>query len=91
MRFTRPMARPVTLDELPELQRKRAEAIQRAGTCWLLHPKNAVQRRTPMPEPCKFFAGLLLFLLLGSLGNDCDGFCAPPDLANATDQQETSK
>ena len=71
----RPMARPVTLEELPELQRKRAEAIQRAGTKWLLHPSNHIQRRTPMPSGRKFIAGLLVALALASVGNDCDGRC----------------
>ena len=69
-----PMTRPVAQEELPELQRKRAEAIKAAGTKWLLHPANHVQRK-PQKESTRPLLALLALLLLGSIGNDCDGRC----------------
>lgn len=64
------MAVTCTEEELKRLQAKRAEAIKRAGTRWLLHPANRVKRRTPMPR-----AGIMLvaLFLLGGVGNDFDG------------------
>lgn len=74
--FRKPMTRPVPLNELPSLQHKRAEAIKAAGTRWLLHPENAVQRKTPTPRwGALAVVGLLL---LAGVGNDCDGRCPAP-------------
>lgn len=61
----RPMAVYTTTEDLERLQAKRAAAIRKAGTRWLLHPSNAVQRRTPMPLAAKL---ALAFVLLGYLG-----------------------
>lgn len=41
------------IPESPELTRKREEAIQRAGTKWLLHPANYVRRKLPQPRRTK--------------------------------------
>lgn len=71
----RPMAVPVTQEELPELQRKRAAAIAAMGSKWLLHPANYVQRKTPVNKRPALL--LLVFILALGLGNaDCDGQCA---------------
>lgn len=72
-----PMTHPVTQEELPELQAKRAAAIKAAGTKWLLHPANHVKRKTPMPTGRRLAVALLLLLALGGVGNDCDGHCSP--------------
>jgi len=81
--FRKPMTRPVPLNELPELQRKRAEAIRAAGTHWLLHPSNQVRRKTPAPR--WVVLGIIGFTLLGGLGNDdMDGRVrVQPQLAGA--------
>ena len=68
------MTRPVAQEELPELQRKRAEAIKAAGTKWLLHPANHVKRK-PQKHSARPLLVMLALLLLGSIGNDCDGRC----------------
>lgn len=62
------MAVPVTEEQLKRLQEKRAAAIKAAGTHWLLHPANAVQRKTPTPR--WMVLGFLAFILLGGVGND---------------------
>ena len=67
------MTKPVTLEELPELQRKRAEAIKAAGTKWLLHPANHVQRKPPVSK--RPLLVLLALLIIGSSSIDCDGQC----------------
>lgn len=67
------MTKPVTLEELPELQRKRAEAIKAAGTKWLLHPANHIKRKPPVSK--RPLLVLLAFFLLAHIGNDCDGRC----------------
>lgn len=69
------MAVACTEEELQRLQAKRAEAIRKAGTRWLLHPSNAVKRRTPAPRAV---IAMLAMLLLASVGNDCDGRCPAP-------------
>lgn len=74
--FRKPMTRPVPLGELPTLQLKRAEAIRAAGTHWLLHPANQVQRKSPSPRWVAL--GLMAVILLGGVGNDCDGRCPAP-------------
>ncbi len=38
------MAKAATIEDLHALHAKRAEAIRKAGTRWLLHPANHVQR-----------------------------------------------
>lgn len=68
------MATLVGQEELPELQRKRAEAIAAAGKKWLFHPSNYVKRKPQKPSARPLLA-LLILLLLGSAGNDCDGRC----------------
>ena len=68
------MTRPVAQEELPELQRKRADAIKAAGTKWLLHPANHVKRKPQKPSARPLLI-ILALLLLGSIGNDCDGHC----------------
>jgi len=67
------MTKPVTLEELPELQRKRAEAIKAAGTKWLLHPANHIKRKPPTNK--RPLLVLLALFLIASIGNDCDGRC----------------
>ena len=67
------MTRPVAQEELPELQRKRAEAIKAAGTKWLLHPANHIKRKPVKGN--RMMALLAVALLLGTIGNDCDGRC----------------
>ena len=63
-------------DELPELQRKRAEAIAAAGKKWLLHPSNFVKRKTPSDRAGRRALALLLVgFILAAVGNDCDGRC----------------
>lgn len=62
------MAVPVTEEQLKRLQEKRAAAIKAAGTRWLLHPANAVQRKTPTPR--WVVLGFLALILLGGVGND---------------------
>jgi len=69
------MTRPVAQEELPELQRKRAEAIKAAGTKWLLHPANHIKRK-PQKSSGRPLLIILALLLLGSIGNDCDGRCS---------------
>lgn len=68
------MTKPVTLEELPELQRKRAEAIKAAGTKWLLHPVNHIKRKPQKPSARPLLILLALFLI-AHIGNDCDGRC----------------
>ncbi len=70
----KPMTKPVTLAELPELQRKRAEAIKAAGTKWLLHPANHIKRKPQKPSARPLLVLLALFLI-AHIGNDCDGRC----------------
>lgn len=70
----KPMTKPVTLEELPELQRKRAEAIKAAGTKWLLHPANHIKRKPQRPSARPPLVLLALFLI-AHIGNDCDGRC----------------
>lgn len=71
-----PMTRPVAQEELPELQRKRAEAIKAAGTKWLLHPANHIKRKSPADRAGKRMLALLLVgFILAHAGNDCDGRC----------------
>jgi len=67
------MTRPVAQEELPELQRKRAAAIKAAGTKWLLHPANHVQRKTT--KSSRVVAVLAALVFMASVGNDCDGRC----------------
>ena len=67
------MTEPVTLEELPELQRKRAEAIKAAGTKWLLHPANHLKRKPPVSK--RPLLVLLALFLIAHIGNDCDGRC----------------
>jgi hypothetical protein len=43
------MAQYATPEELAALHAKRAEAIRKAGTRWLLHPANHVQRLETVP------------------------------------------
>lgn len=69
----KPMTRTVRFEELPELQRKRAEAIAKAGTKWLLHPANHIKRKPPVSK--RPLLVLLAFFLLAHIGNDCDGRC----------------
>ncbi|MEY5100848.1 MAG: hypothetical protein RJA36_3567 [Pseudomonadota bacterium] len=78
-----PMARPVNPAELPSLQAKRAAAIQSAGTRWLLHPANAVRRKTPAPR--WVVLGIIGLTLLAGAGNtDMDGRVRlEPQLAGA--------
>lgn len=76
------MAVPVTEEQLKRLQEKRAAAIKAAGTHWLLHPANQVQRKSPSPRWVAL--GLFAFILLGGIGNDCDGRCrVEPQLSGA--------
>ena len=68
------MATFVGQEELPELQRKRAEAIAAAGKKWLLHPSNFVKRKPPTSKRPALF--LLAFIVAISAFNpDCDGQC----------------
>ena len=68
------MTKPVTLEELPELQRKRAEAIKAAGTKWLLHPANHIKRKPPVSK--RPLLALLAFIIaIGIFNPDCDGQC----------------
>lgn len=73
----RTMATVTTVEELKSLQTKRAEAIKAAGTRWLLHPSNYVQRKTPKPTARAVLLLVGLFMLAG-VGNDCDGHCPAP-------------
>lgn len=68
------MTKPVTFEELPELQRKRAEAIAAAGKKWLFHPSNYVQRK-PQKHSARPLLILLALFLIAHIGNDCDGRC----------------
>ena len=69
-----PMTRPVVQQELLSLQRKRAEAIKAAGTKWLLHPSNYVQRK-PQKHSARPLLVLFALFLIAHIGNDCDGRC----------------
>lgn len=71
LKRARPMAVPVSEEQLARLQAKRAEAIAAAGTRWLLHPANAVRRKTPAPR--WVVLGIVVCALLGGVGNDFDG------------------
>jgi hypothetical protein len=73
----RTMASAVSAEQLAALQAKRAEAIKAAGTRWLLHPANFVQRKTPLPKSRALVLLVVLFFL-GGVGNDCDGHCPAP-------------
>lgn len=72
---SRQMATGVTVEELQSIQAKRAEAIRKAGTKWLLHPSNYVQRKTPKPRAALM---MLAMVMLAGVGNDCDGRCPAP-------------
>jgi hypothetical protein len=69
------MARACTDEDLKRLHAKRADAIRKAGTKWLLHPANAVKRRTPMPRAV---VCLVAMFLIGGIGNDYDGHTPYP-------------
>ncbi|CAB5194938.1 hypothetical protein UFOVP168_37 [uncultured Caudovirales phage] len=73
----RTMTSAVTAEQLAALQAKRAEAIKAAGTRWLLHPANYVERKTPKPKARTVLLLVGLFILAG-VGNDCDGRCPAP-------------
>ena len=63
-------------EELPELQRKRAEAIAAAGKKWLFHPSNFVKRKPQTDRAGRRALALLLVgFILAHAGNDCDGRC----------------
>ena len=73
----RTMASAVSAEQLQALQAKRAEAIKAAGTRWLLHPANYVERKTPKPTARAVLLFIVFFVVAGA-GNDCDGHCPAP-------------
>jgi hypothetical protein len=78
----RTMASAVSAEQLAALQAKRAQAIKAAGTRWLLHPANYVERKTPKPTARAVLLMVGLFVLAG-IGNDCDGRCPAPHVEAA--------
>lgn len=77
------MARACTEEDLKRLHAKRADAIRKAGTKWLLHPANEVRRKAPAPRCVAL--GIIAAALLGGIGNtDMDGRVRiEPQLAGA--------